>query len=222
MELDRCAATMFYVARAAIVLNKTDLALEMVDGILSREDTLAEFYHRAAYTLGVQVCRVALEDRFADKLHWVVRGLEYAEQSVERGFSDAAFTSQVVKLIEEVAYRGSRNDTMDELSAICVALREHAELLDSICPMDIKKTLDWLSKLRQSAESSAPGDEDRADGETRQGIVTKFIHSRGFGFIRDEQRDEEYFFHRSSVAGEFDDVRIQGRPVEVSALVPGA
>jgi CspA family cold shock protein len=37
------------------------------------------------------------------------------------------------------------------------------------------------------------------------GTVKRIMHDKGFGFIRDE-RGQEYFFHRSGVDGNFDEL----------------
>ena len=36
-----------------------------------------------------------------------------------------------------------------------------------------------------------------------RGTIKRLVHDRGFGFIRDDA-GQEWFFHRSSVAGNFD------------------
>ena len=33
------------------------------------------------------------------------------------------------------------------------------------------------------------------------GIITRLVRQRGFGFIRDAETGEEYFFHRSALPG---------------------
>ena len=37
------------------------------------------------------------------------------------------------------------------------------------------------------------------------GTIKRLAHDKGFGFIRDD-RGQEYFFHRSSVEGSFDEL----------------
>jgi len=34
------------------------------------------------------------------------------------------------------------------------------------------------------------------------GTITRFIHDKGFGFIKSSDSDEEVFFHHSAFAGE--------------------
>jgi CspA family cold shock protein len=56
------------------------------------------------------------------------------------------------------------------------------------------------------------------------GTIKRIAHDKGFGFIRDAG-GQEYFFHRSSVLGSFDDLR-EGQQVsfeeESSAKGPRA
>ena len=56
------------------------------------------------------------------------------------------------------------------------------------------------------------------------GTITRVLHTKGYGFIRDAQ-GKEYFFHRSAVAGNFENLR-EGQQVsfeeEVSEKGPQA
>ena len=56
------------------------------------------------------------------------------------------------------------------------------------------------------------------------GTIKRLVRDRGFGFIRDE-RGQEWFFHRSSVEGSFDELS-EGQRVsfeeEASAKGPRA
>lgn len=44
------------------------------------------------------------------------------------------------------------------------------------------------------------------------GLIQRIYHDKGFGFVRNPDTGEEFFFHRSAVkGGRFEDVREQQR-----------
>src|SRR5207302_5180840 len=54
-----------------------------------------------------------------------------------------------------------------------------------------------LTRRRDSTDST-----DSTGGVVAQGRIKRVVHDKGFGFIRDD-RGQEFFFHRSSVEGDF-------------------
>jgi CspA family cold shock protein len=56
-----------------------------------------------------------------------------------------------------------------------------------------------LARVRLTSARSGKG------GSMAAGVVKRIQRDKGFGFIRDTN-GQEYFFHRSSVQGSFDDL----------------
>ena len=55
----------------------------------------------------------------------------------------------------------------------------------------------------QNRQSSAYGQAESPQAGDQMGEIVRLVRDRGFGFIRDDG-GQEWFFHRSSVQGSFD------------------
>ena len=84
---------------------------------------------------------------------------------------------------------------------IPIAYVDHNGHLTDTPPDPSQKIKIKASSIEVSIPKTAPGEKEQVD-PVRQGKVSFFDHSKGFGFIIDNENNEKYFTHISGILDE--------------------
>ncbi|WP_411767519.1 cold-shock protein [Winogradskyella sp. A3E31] len=87
---------------------------------------------------------------------------------------------------------------------IPIAYVDHNGNLTDTPPDPSQKVKIKASTIEVSIPKTAPGDKEEFD-PVRNGKVSFFDHSKGFGFIIDDENNEKYFTHVSGILDEIDE-----------------